>query len=201
MAGKPAQPNDNGARKDFMEPEDYFMAAAVLSARQSRDPSTQVGACIVNQDKKVVGVGYNKMPNGCEDHMPWSRSKGEDAAAAVWANGGDLTVATAAKVAAAAAETKLDTKYIYVCHAVLNAIMDKNSADVKGCSIYVTLFPSNECAKLIIQAGMKEVVYLCDKYHGSLETQAAKRMFKQANIPCREFLPKETEVVLKLKSV
>ncbi|XP_034063439.1 deoxycytidylate deaminase-like isoform X2 [Gymnodraco acuticeps] len=183
-----------------MEPEDYFMAAAVLSARRSRDPSTQVGACIVNQDKKVVGVGYNKMPNGCEDHMPWSRSKGEDAAAAVWANGGDLTVATAAKVAAAAAETKLDTKYIYVCHAVLNAIMDKNSADVKGCSIYVTLFPSNECAKLIIQAGMKEVVYLCDKYHGSLETQAAKRMFKQAKIPCREFLPKEIEVVLKLKS-
>ncbi|KAJ4933808.1 hypothetical protein JOQ06_006618 [Pogonophryne albipinna] len=152
MAGKPAQPNDNGARKDFMEPEDYFMAAAVLSARRSRDPSTQVGACIVNQDKKVVAVGYNKMPNGCEDHMPWSRSKGEDAAAAVWANGGDLTVATAAKVAAAAAETKLDTKYIYVCHAVLNAIMDKNSADVKGCSIYVTLFPSNECAKLIIEA-------------------------------------------------
>ncbi|KAJ4933809.1 hypothetical protein JOQ06_006618 [Pogonophryne albipinna] len=200
MAGKPAQPNDNGARKDFMEPEDYFMAAAVLSARRSRDPSTQVGACIVNQDKKVVAVGYNKMPNGCEDHMPWSRSKGEDAAAAVWANGGDLTVATAAKVAAAAAETKLDTKYIYVCHAVLNAIMDKNSADVKGCSIYVTLFPSNECAKLIIEAGMKEVVYLCDKYHGSLETQAAKRMFKQAKIPCREFLPKETEVVLKLKS-
>lgn len=77
-------------------------------------PPLQVGACIVNQDKKVVGVGYNKMPNGCEDHMPWSRSKGEDAAAAVWANGGDLTVATAAKVAAAAAaETKLDTKYIY----------------------------------------------------------------------------------------
>ncbi|KAF3860557.1 hypothetical protein F7725_000812 [Dissostichus mawsoni] len=134
----------NGARKDFMEPEDYFMAAAVLSARQSRDPSTQVGACIVNQDKKVVGV---------------------------------------------------------VCHAVLNAIMNKNSADVKGCSIYVTLFPSNECAKLIIQAGMKEVVYLCDKYHGSLETQAAKRMFKQAKIPFREFLPKETDVVLKLKSV
>ncbi|KAK5923778.1 hypothetical protein CgunFtcFv8_000716 [Champsocephalus gunnari] len=155
MAGKPAQPNDNGARKDFMEPEDFFMAAAVLSARRSRDPSTQVGACIVNQDKKV---------------------------------------------AAAAAETKLDTKYIYVCHAELNAIMNKNSADLKGCSIYVTLFPCNECAKLIIQAGMKEVVYLCDKYHGSLETQAAKRMFKQAKIPCREFLPKETEVVLKLKS-
>ncbi|KAF3860555.1 hypothetical protein F7725_000810 [Dissostichus mawsoni] len=95
----------------------------------------------------------------------------------------------------------MDTKYIYVCHAELNAIMNKNSADLKGCSIYVTLFPCNECAKLIIQAGMKEVVYLCDKYHGTLETQAAKRMFKQAKIPFREFLPKETEVVLKLKSV
>ncbi|KAI4824250.1 hypothetical protein KUCAC02_012775 [Chaenocephalus aceratus] len=146
-----------------MEPEDYFMAAAVLSARRSRDPSTQVGACIVNQDKKVVGVGYNKMPNGCEDHMPWSRSK--------------------------------------VCHAELNAILNKNSADLKGCSIYVTLFPCNECAKLIIQAGMKEVIYLSDKYNTSPETQAAKLMFKQAKIPFRKFLPKETEVVLQLQSV
>ncbi|XP_034004181.1 deoxycytidylate deaminase-like [Trematomus bernacchii] len=193
MAGKPA--NDNGARKGFMEPEDYFMAAAVLSARQSRDPNTQVGACIVNQDKKVVGVGYNKMPNGCEDHMPWSRSKAREAADAAKADGVDPTIARDA----AAAETKLDTKYIYVCHAELNAIMNKNSADLNGCSIYVTLFPCNECAKLIIQAGMKEVVYLSDKYHDRVETQAAKRMFKQAKIPFRVFETKP-DVVLKLRS-
>ncbi|KAF3851797.1 hypothetical protein F7725_005152 [Dissostichus mawsoni] len=112
-------------REDYLEWPEYFMAVAFLSAQRSKDPSSQVGACIVNQENKIVGIGYNGMPNGCDDDLlPWSRS----------------------------ADDRLDTKYPYVCHAELNAIMNKNSADVKGCSMYVALFPCNECAKLIIQA-------------------------------------------------
>lgn len=112
-------------RDDYLEWPEYFMAVAFLSAQRSKDPSSQVGACIVNTENKIVGIGYNGMPNGCSDDLlPWRRT----------------------------AENKLDTKYPYVCHAELNAIMNKNSADVKGCSMYVALFPCNECAKLIIQA-------------------------------------------------
>ncbi|KAK5923797.1 hypothetical protein CgunFtcFv8_000734 [Champsocephalus gunnari] len=182
----PAQTKDNGARTDFMKPEDFFMAAAVLSARRSRDPNRQVGACIVNQDKKVVGVGYNKMPKGCEDHMPWSRSKAREAADAAKDNGKDNGKNPVAASNAVKADTppgdELNTKYLYVCHAELNAIMNKNSADLKGCSIYVTLFPCNECAKLIIQAGMKEVVYLSDELRDRVETIASKRMLNEAHI-------------------
>ncbi|XP_038837632.1 deoxycytidylate deaminase-like isoform X2 [Salvelinus namaycush] len=113
-------------REDYLEWPEYFMAVAFLSAQRSKDPSSQVGACIVNRENKIVGIGYNGMPNGCDDDLlPWSCS----------------------------ANDRLDTKYPYVCHAELNAIMNKNSADVKGCSMYVALFPCNECAKLIIQAG------------------------------------------------
>ncbi|KAJ8369803.1 hypothetical protein SKAU_G00098310 [Synaphobranchus kaupii] len=103
----------------------YFMATALLSAQRSEDPNTQVGACIVNQEENIVGIGYNRMPNGCEGKLPWERESIK------W----------------------LKNKHAYVCHAELNAIMNKTSADVKGCAIYVTLFPCNECAKLIIQAG------------------------------------------------
>uniref|UniRef100_A0A8C9RSN5 Deoxycytidylate deaminase n=1 Tax=Scleropages formosus TaxID=113540 RepID=A0A8C9RSN5_SCLFO len=112
-------------REDYLEWPEYFMAVAFLSAQRSKDPSSQVGACIVNPENKIVGIGYNGMPNGCDDDLlPWSRE----------------------------APDRLDTKYPYVCHAELNAIMNKNSADVKGCTMYVALFPCNECAKLIIQA-------------------------------------------------
>ncbi|KAL7981889.1 hypothetical protein Chor_000946, partial [Crotalus horridus] len=116
-------------RDDYLEWPEYFMAVAFLSAQRSKDPNSQVGACIVNSENKIVGIGYNGMPNGCSDDLlPWTRT----------------------------ADNKLNTKYPYVCHAELNAIMNKNSADVKGCSIYVALFPCNECAKLIIQAGKKK---------------------------------------------
>uniref|UniRef100_A0A3P9DTI7 Deoxycytidylate deaminase n=1 Tax=Maylandia zebra TaxID=106582 RepID=A0A3P9DTI7_9CICH len=134
-------------RTDFLVDTDYFMAVAVLSAQRSKDPNTQVGACLVNQDNKIVGTGHNCMPNDCEGKLPWNREG-----------------------------AKLDTKYIYVCHAELNAIVNASAnADVKGCTMYVTLFPCNECAKLIIQAGLKEVVYLCDKYHSpqKIETTLA----------------------------
>ncbi|CAJ0944407.1 unnamed protein product, partial [Ranitomeya imitator] len=128
-------------REDYLEWCEYFMAVAFLSAQRSKDPSSQVGACIVNPENKIVGIGYNGMPNGCHDDvLPWART----------------------------ASDRLDTKYPYVCHAELNAIMNKNSADVKGCIMYVALFPCNECAKLIIQAGTLQGD--CLKYLGKLTT-------------------------------
>uniref|UniRef100_A0A3B1K873 Deoxycytidylate deaminase n=1 Tax=Astyanax mexicanus TaxID=7994 RepID=A0A3B1K873_ASTMX len=161
-------------RQDYLEWPEYFMAVAFLSAQRSKDPSSQVGACIVNQENKIVGIGYNGMPNGCDDDlMPWSRS----------------------------AEDKLDTKYPYVCHAELNAIMNKNSADVKGCSMYVALFPCNECAKLIIQAGIKDVIYLSDKYHDSPEMTASRRLLNLAGVQYRQFKPKRSRIVLDFSAI
>ncbi|XP_042341220.1 deoxycytidylate deaminase [Plectropomus leopardus] len=161
-------------RENYLEWPEYFMAVAFLSAQRSKDPSSQVGACIVNQENKIVGIGYNGMPNGCDDDLlPWSRS----------------------------ADDRLDTKYPYVCHAELNAIMNKNSADVKGCTMYVALFPCNECAKLIIQAGIKDVVYLSDKYHDSPEMVASRRLLDMARIKYRQFKPKRTEVVIDFNSI
>lgn len=137
-------------------------------------PSLQVGACIVNAENKIVGIGYNGMPNGCsDDALPWRRT----------------------------AESKLDTKYPYVCHAELNAIMNKNSADVKGCSMYVALFPCNECAKLIIQSGIKEVIFMSDKYHDSEETTAARLMFDMAGVTFRQFMPKCSKIVIDFDSI
>uniref|UniRef100_A0A8V0Y0N5 Deoxycytidylate deaminase n=1 Tax=Gallus gallus TaxID=9031 RepID=A0A8V0Y0N5_CHICK len=135
---------------------------------------SKVGACIVNSENKIVGIGYNGMPNGCSDDvLPWTR----------------------------AAAHSLDTKYPYVCHAELNAIMNKNSADVKGCSMYVALFPCNECAKLIIQAGIKEVIFMSDKYHDSIEMTAARRMFDLAGIVYREFKPKCNKIIIDFNSI
>ncbi|XP_068176956.1 deoxycytidylate deaminase isoform X1 [Antennarius striatus] len=161
-------------REDYLEWPEYFMAVAFLSAQRSKDPNSQVGACIVNQENKIVGIGYNGMPNGCDDDLlPWSRS----------------------------AEEWLDTKYPYVCHAELNAIMNKNSTDVKGCTIYVALFPCNECAKLIIQAGINEVVYLSDKYHDMLEMVSSRRLLNMAGIQCRQFKPKRNEILIDFNSI
>eukprot|EP00076_Gallus_gallus_P039863 XP_025005401.1 deoxycytidylate deaminase isoform X3 [Gallus gallus] len=161
-------------REDYLEWPEYFMAVAFLSAQRSKDPSSQVGACIVNSENKIVGIGYNGMPNGCSDDvLPWTR----------------------------AAAHSLDTKYPYVCHAELNAIMNKNSADVKGCSMYVALFPCNECAKLIIQAGIKEVIFMSDKYHDSIEMTAARRMFDLAGIVYREFKPKCNKIIIDFNSI
>uniref|UniRef100_A0A671VVF2 Deoxycytidylate deaminase n=1 Tax=Sparus aurata TaxID=8175 RepID=A0A671VVF2_SPAAU len=125
----------------------------------------------LNQEKKIVGIGYNCMPNGCDGQLPWTRS----------------------------ADDRLDTKYPYVCHAELNAIMNKNSADVKGCTMYVTLFPCNECAKLIIQAGISKVIYLDDKYHDTQETKASRRLLDTAGIPyetSKTFIPIHAVVFL-----
>jgi dCMP deaminase len=145
--------------------DDYFMSVAFLSSMRSKDPSTQVGACIVNRDRRIVGIGYNGFPKGCsDDELPWARTFDE---------GG----------------SELDTKYPYVCHAEMNAILNKNSADVQGCSIYVGLFPCNECAKMIIQSGIEEVIYLSDKYSTSNSMIASRRLLQMAKVKMRQHIP------------
>jgi dCMP deaminase len=126
-------------RQDYIEWDEYFMNIAKLSARRSKDPNTQVGACIVNDDNKIIGIGYNGLPRGMnDDDLDWSRK-------------GDY----------------LNTKYPYVCHAEMNAILNSvNILSLKNTTIYVTLFPCNECSKLIVQSGIKKVVYLEHKYEG-----------------------------------
>ena len=145
-------------RNDYLSWDEYFMSIALLSALRSKDPSTQVGACIVNQQKRVVGVGYNGFPSGCsDDELPWERE-------------GD----------------NLDTKYPYVCHAEMNAVLNSIILDLKGCSIYVALFPCNECAKVLIQSGIKEVIYLSDKYAETDSVKASKRMFALSGVKTRK---------------
>jgi dCMP deaminase len=149
--------------------DDYFMAVAFLSSMRSKDPSTQVGACIVNTDNRIVGIGYNGFPRGCSDDiLPWSRE----------------------------AENELDTKYPYVCHAEVNAIINKNSADVSGCRIFVALFPCNECAKMIIQSGITEVVFLSDKYHDTPSMRASRRMLTMAGVAQRQMEPTQQSITI-----
>jgi len=156
-------------RKDYISWDEYFMGVAVLSSMRSKDPNTQVGACIVNEEKKIVGVGYNGLPIGVsDDDAPWSR-EGE------W----------------------LETKYPYVCHAELNAILNSTSK-LKGCRIYVGLFPCNECAKAIIQSGIREVVYLSDKYSEEDNTKASKWLFDQSGVRYRQLIPSHPTLSLEL---
>ncbi|KAA3673904.1 dCMP deaminase [Paragonimus westermani] len=152
--------NQEGKRKDYISWDEYFMSIALLSARRSKDPATQVGACIINQENKIVGIGYNGMPNGLsDDEMPWG--KGSDDA--------------------------LKNKYLFVCHAELNAVLNKNSASSSGCTLYSSLFPCNECAKVLIQAGIKEVVYFSDENKKSTAYDASRLMFEKAGIRVRPF--------------
>lgn len=141
-------------RESYLNWDEYFMGVAMLSAARSKDPGTQVGACIVNVENRIMSVGYNGMPYGCSDDVfPWERS-GE----------------------------ALDTKYPYVCHAELNAILNFRGGSLKGCRVYCTLFPCNECAKAIIQIGITEVIYLEDKYSSSESVIASKKMFDAAGV-------------------
>jgi len=159
-------------RDAYISWDDYFMAVAVLSAQRSKDPSTQVGACIVNPEKKIVGIGYNGFPIGCsDDELPWSKT----------------------------AANHLDTKYPYVCHAEMNAILNKNSADVKNCTIYVALFPCNECAKLIIQAGIKHVIYMRDRAANPAMI-ASKRLFDMAAVKYTPFKSKMKQIVINFET-
>jgi len=157
-------------RTNYLSWDEYFMSVALLSAQRSKDPSTQVGACVANADNKIVGVGYNGFPWGCsDDALPWAR------------------------------EGKyLDTKYPFVCHAELNAVLNSTAPDLKGCKIYVGLFPCNECTKVIIQAGIEEIIYLSDKYADSDSVRASKLMLDISGTKYRQFTSKTREVSLQL---
>ncbi len=142
--------------------EEYFMSIAILSSLRSKDPNTKVGACIVSPDNKVLSLGYNGMPLGVDDQqIPWAG-----------ANSG---------------LPELETKYPYVCHAELNAILNATNHNLKGAIVYVTLFPCNECTKAIIQAGIKKVIYLSDKYHDTDHEIAARKMLDMAGIPYEHY--------------
>ncbi|NLC39568.1 MAG: dCMP deaminase family protein [Clostridiaceae bacterium] len=155
-------------RQDYLSWDEYFMGVALLSAKRSKDPSTQVGACIVSPQNRVVSVGYNGLPFGCSDDVfPWARE-------------GDF----------------LDTKYPYVCHAELNAILNSAGQSMQGCSIYVPLFPCNECSKAIIQVGINEIIYLSDKYAETDIVKASKRMLDAAGVNYRALCQNGFEVCL-----
>ncbi len=143
-------------RTDYISWDEYFMGIAMLAAKRSKDPSTQVGACIVSPENIIISTGYNGMPKGCsDDEFPWAREGAE-------------------------------TKYPFVVHAELNAILNANGRDLRDSRVYVALFPCNECAKAIIQSGVKEVVYLSDKYADTMATLASKRMLAAAGVSCRQ---------------
>lgn len=155
-------------REDYISWDEYFMGIAMLAAKRSKDPNTQVGACIVSQDNIIISTGYNGMPKGCsDDEYPWERD-------------GD------------------QTKYPYVVHAELNAVLNANGRDLRGSKLYVALFPCNECAKAIIQSGISEVVYYGDKYHDSDSSVAARFMFKKAGIRLTSYTPSGRKIELEL---
>ncbi|CAH0491694.1 unnamed protein product [Peronospora farinosa] len=163
-------------RSDYLSWDDYFMSVAFLSAMRSKDPSTQVGACIVNSERKIVGIGYNGFPNRCgDDELPWARESETN--------------------------SPLDTKYPYVCHAEMNAILNKNSTDVKGCTMYVALFPCNECAKLIIQSGISRIVYCSDKYKQDWKFVASRRLLDMAGVQYTQHQLQRSKVVIDFTSV
>lgn len=167
------QPSNN-KRESYIDWEEYFMALAFLSAKRSKDPRTQVGACIVNEEKQVLGIGYNGMPNGCSDDVfPWTKESTDP----------------------------LETKSLYVCHAEINAILNTGYKNIKNCTIYVSLFPCNECAKVIIQSGIRTVKYVSDKYAKKKKIQAAKRMFDAAGVTYSKYIPKHKKLIIDFDEV
>ena len=148
-------------RKDYISWDTYFMSIAKLSSLRSKDPSTQVGACIVSSDNRILSIGYNGAPNGFDDEdFPWEREG-----------------------------NPVDTKYMYVCHAELNAILNfrGNKRDLEDSKLYASLFPCNECAKAIVQSGIKEVIYLDNKYKDTDSCVASRRLFDTCGVSYREF--------------
>ena len=160
---------ENMKKYDNISWDEYFMGMAVLSALRSKDPSTKVGAVIVSPDNKVISIGYNGMPRQIdEDQLSWNKGEG------------------------------LDSKYLYVCHAEFNAILNTQvGGTLKGATLYVTLFPCNECAKAVIQTGIKEVVYLDNKYKDTVGIQASKKMLELAGVKLRHFEGTEVDIQLK----
>ncbi|KAJ0172598.1 hypothetical protein K1T71_011737 [Dendrolimus kikuchii] len=163
-----------GKREEYLGWRDYFMATAFLAAKRSKDPAYQVGACVVNNENKIVGIGYNGMPLGCsDDDFPWGKNT----------------------------PSPLDNKHLYVCHAEMNAILNKNSADVRDCTIYVGLFPCNECAKIIIQSGIKEVIYMSDKNASKPTNVASKRMFDASGVKYWQYKPQHDKIEINFAKV
>ena len=155
-------------RNDYIGWDDYFMGVSLLAADRSKDPSTQVGACIVSDDNRILSTGYNGFPQGCsDDEFPWNRD-----------------------------ESKGETKYNFVVHAELNAILNAGGKSLVGSRIFVSLFPCHECAKAIIQSGVKEVVYLSDKYNGTVSDDASKRMLNSAGVKLTKIKPTKAQIVL-----
>ncbi len=155
-------------RNDFISWDEYFMGLALLSAKRSKDPSTQVGACIVSPTNRVLSVGYNGFAFGCSDD------------AYSWERDGDF----------------LETKYPYVVHAELNAILNNRGVSLENAKLYVALFPCNECAKAIIQSGIKEVIYLSNKYADTDVVKASKRMFESAGVRLTQLVPSVNKIEL-----
>jgi dCMP deaminase len=161
-----------GPREDYLCWDDTWMTVAKAFAERSKDPSTQVGACIVDTNNHIAGLGYNGFPRDCDNYaLPWDRV-------------GD----------------PLDTKYLYICHAESNAIDNGDAGKIPGSRIYVTLYPCNECAQRIIQNKIVEVIYLSDKYHDTDEATAARKMFKLAGVKTRQFKCEREEVIIDLRS-
>lgn len=155
-------------RTDYISWDEYFMGVAILSGMRSKDPGTQVGACIVSQDNKILSMGYNGFPNGCsDDAFPWCRE-------------GDA----------------LENKYFYSTHGELNAILNYRGGSLEGAKIYVTLFPCNECAKAIIQSGIKTIVYDSDKYAATPAVIASKRMLDAAGVRYYKYTHTDRNITL-----
>ncbi len=153
-------------RQDYISWDEYFMGVALLAANRSKDPSTQVGACIVDDTNVIISTGYNGFPVGCDDdEFPWDREGSE-------------------------------TKYPYVVHAELNAILNSGGRNLKNARIYVALFPCNECAKAIIQSGIKEIIYLCDKYADTDSVKASKKMLSAAKVKMTLLVPQKDSITL-----
>ena len=160
-----------GKREDYISWDEYFMGVALLSSKRSKDPNTQVGACIVSSTNKIMSVGYNGMPLGCsDDEFPWDRD----------------------------ASDPYDSKYSYVTHAEMNAILNYRGGSIEGSRMYVTLFPCNECAKAVIQSGIKEIIYASDKYADTVATKASKRMLDAAGIKYTPYSGGKKEILIVL---
>ncbi len=152
----------SGKRKDYISWDEYFMAVAKLAGLRSKDPNSQVGCCIVSPDNKILSIGYNGFPRGCSDEeFPWDRDD----------------------------DDPLKTKYIYVVHSELNAILNYRGGSLEGAKLYVSLFPCNECAKAIIQAGIKKIIYDSDKYEGTPAVIASKMMLQAAGVAFQKYEP------------
>ncbi|KAG5617948.1 hypothetical protein H5410_017775 [Solanum commersonii] len=171
-------PFDPSKREGYLTWDDYFMAIAFLSAERSKDPNRQVGACLVSQNYVILGIGYNGFPRGCsDDKLPWAKKS---------KNGNPL-----------------ETKYPYVCHAEVNAILNTNHASAAGQRLYVTMFPCNECAKIIIQSGVSEVIYFVEKRLDGSDTAyvASHKLLSLAGIKVRRHQPQMKEISIKFEEL